>query len=209
MRVFLGLVAGFHKLAKNAIFVTSILLIIFEGVRVSNNVQQAGIFYNLGNLLLFGTPLLLAGDLSPLQSYVAAPLPVIAAILFFTSGFAYGANKFRTGNAFSVVAATILAADCFIRHDYFAAATMFFLHAGGKLIGTFPEFFSRHFAHASNPIARMSLGSPANAAGFGPMISRIPTAIDVFLSGNWLLGMACISWLVADWLLTKTKFKKS
>jgi hypothetical protein len=30
------------------------------------------------------------------------------------------------------------------------------------------------------------------------MLSRIPVAADVVRSGNWLLGIACALWLLAD-----------
>ncbi|SCZ12826.1 hypothetical protein [Microvirga guangxiensis] len=151
-------------------------------------VRTAGILYNSGNVLLFLTPFLLGQEMSLTGTFAGNPLPPIAACMFFAAGIAYSLGHFRTGNRLSATAALLLAIDLFMRGHLLAGATVLLLHAGGKFIGSFPEFFGRVLGERA----------PSRASGFGPMISRIPVAADVVRSGNWLLGIACALWLIAD-----------
>jgi hypothetical protein len=149
---------------------------------------MAGILYNIGNVVLFLTPLVLGHGVALVGTFADNPLPPVAACLFFISGVTYSFNRFRAGNRLSATAAVLLAADLFMRGHLVAGATVLVLHAGGKFIGSFPEFFGRVLGDRT----------PRRASGFGPMLSRIPVAADVAWSGNWLLGIACTLWLLAD-----------
>jgi hypothetical protein len=155
-------------------------------------VRTAGILYNTGNVLLFLTPFLLGQGMTLTSTFVDNPLPPIAACLFFMAGIAYSLGQFRTGNRLSATAAFLLAVDLFMRGHVLAGTMVLLLHAGGKFIGSFPVFFSRLLGERA----------PSRASGFGPMLSRIPVAADVARSGNWLLGIACALWLLADLCLT-------
>jgi hypothetical protein len=151
-------------------------------------VPMAGILYNIGNVLLFLTPLLLGQGVAPVGTFADNPLPPVAACLFFISGITYSFNRFCAGNRLSATGAVLLATDLFMRGQFVAGAVVLVLHAGGKFIGSFPEFFGRLLGDRI----------PSRASGFGPMLSRIPVAADVASSGNWLLGVACTLWLLAD-----------
>jgi hypothetical protein len=151
-------------------------------------VRMAGILYNTGNVLLFLTPLVLGQGVALVSTFADNPLPPAAVCLFFIAGIIYSFDGFRAGNRLSATAAVLLATDLFLRGQSLAGATVLLLHAGGKFIGSFPEFFGRMLGDRT----------PSRASGFGPMLSRIPVAADVARSGNWLLGIACALWLLAD-----------
>ena len=151
-------------------------------------IRMAGILYNTGNVLLFLTPLLLGQGVALASTFAGNPLPPVAASLFFVAGMTYSFGCFRAGNRLSATAATLLAIDLLIRGHLLAGSTVLLLHAGGKFIGSFPEFFGRLLGERA----------PSRASGYGPMLSRIPVAADVLRSGNWLLGIACALWLLAD-----------
>ena len=156
-------------------------------------VRMAGILYNTGNVLLFLTPLLLGQGMALASTFSGNPLPPVAAILFFVAGVTYSFGRFSAGNRLSATAATLLAADLFMRGYLLAGSTVLLLHAGGKFIGSFPGLFSRLLGERT----------PSRASGYGPMLSRIPVAVEALRSGNWLLGIACALWLLADLCLTK------
>jgi hypothetical protein len=151
-------------------------------------VRMAGILYNMGNVLLFLTPLVLGHGVALVSTFTLNPLPPAAACLFFTSGIIYSFNHFTAGNRLSAIAAALLAVDLFMRGQLLAGATVLVLHAGGKFIGSFPEYFGHLLGDRA----------PSRASGFGPLLSRVPVAADVARSGNWLLGIACALWLLAD-----------
>lgn len=157
-------------------------------------VRMAGILYNIGNVLLLLTPLVMGQEVALAATFANNPLPPVAACLFFMSGIIYSLNSFRIGNRLSATAAVLLAIDLFMRGQLVAGTTVLLLHAGGKFIGSFPEFFSRLLGDRT----------PSRASGFGPMLSRIPVAADVAWSGNWLLGIACMLWLLADLCLANS-----
>jgi hypothetical protein len=151
-------------------------------------IRMAGILYNTGNVLLFLTPLVLGQGVAIVGTFADNPLPPVAACLFFISGILYSFDGFCAGNRLSATAAVLLAIDLFMRGHLVAGATVLLLHAGGKFIGSFPGFFGRLLGDRI----------PSRASGYGPMLSRIPVAADVVRSGNWLLGIACALWLLAD-----------
>jgi len=168
-------------------------------------VRLAGWLYNIGNIPLILTPLLLSHNPELADKFLHNPLPVLAGFGFFISAIYYGRGDYVTGNRGGVISALMLGVDCGLRGEYVAAACVILLQAGGKTVGSFPHFFVRMFGESRWGILRATLGHPGAASGFGPMLSRVPVAIDVVRSGNWLLGLSCLLWLAADYCLTRVR----
>ena len=84
-------------------------------------VRMAGILYNIGNVLLFLTPVVVEQGVAPVATFTNNPLPPVAARLFFISGIIYSFNSFRAGNRLSAAAAVLLAIDLFVRGQLVAS----------------------------------------------------------------------------------------
>ena len=140
---------------------------------------------------------------------VASVLPILAGGLFFYSGIQYARGNFKAGNRISTVAATVLGVDLALQGQIIGAVCAIGLHAGGKLVGSFPEFFEKQFGNSKYRVLRQTLGSPGNASGFGPMLSRAPVGVEAATHLDPLLAIACAAWLSADFDLTKARPKPS
>ncbi|MBI1272878.1 MAG: hypothetical protein GC131_02185 [Alphaproteobacteria bacterium] len=167
-------------------------------------VAVAGYLYNTGNVLMFFSPLILSqGDV--IGKFVQEPIPAVAAIVFFLSGLAYGVNRFRLGSGFVCIAALILASFLFTQGNFVAAFFTTFFHAVGGFIGAFAESISRKLGGAGTGWLGKLLGNPPASVGYGGMISRLPLAVDVMRTGNWLLGCTGLIWLLADYILSRAR----
>jgi uncharacterized membrane protein len=84
-------------------------------------VRTVGIFYHIGNVLLFLTPLVVGQGVSLVATFTNNLLPPVAACFFFISGTINSFNSFRAGNRLSAMAAVLLAIALFMRGQLVAS----------------------------------------------------------------------------------------
>lgn len=155
-----------------------------------------GWVYNLGNLLLLTGALW--GGSAGAAAAMSAPLAAASAIIFFISGLFYARANYRAGNGISAFAAFLLAIHLFMSGLVASAVLVVLAHSGAKALGAVPGF-TRSLAVRTN--IRM-LASPEKISGYGPMLTRVPVALESLLASDVFLFAATLAWFAADWCLT-------